>query len=151
VPDDWTAVAEQVRARREFLRLTQEQAAAATEKDVSTANWSVIERGGRTSYRNATLKGVCRVLDWTPDSIDRILRGEEPVVMPPRQATLEELRAAGFTAYERPAAPSVALEQLGQVGDLGRRVSSLEKQMSEVLALVRRLPDTDPDGGGDGQ
>lgn len=45
---------------------------------MSSANWRVIEKAGRSKYRDATLLGVCAALSWTPDSIDRILAGQPP-------------------------------------------------------------------------
>lgn len=77
---DWQRVAAAVRDRRASLRWTQQQ--AAERAGISLANWGVVEAAGRTSYRPSTLRGICIALRWSTDSIDRILRGEEPIEVP---------------------------------------------------------------------
>lgn len=78
-PDEvaWQVAGDQVRARRVELGLTQQEAAARA--DVGSSTWLLLERGRQQSFRSLTLAAVARALRWTPDSIDRILRGEDPV------------------------------------------------------------------------
>lgn len=76
---DWAQVARLVRTRREALNLTQHDAVVASEGSISLATWRNIETGANTSYRSSSLIAVCRALGWTPDSIERILGGDDPV------------------------------------------------------------------------
>lgn len=85
----WDRVAVAVRNRRDILNLTQEEAAELTDGRVSTPNWRVVEAAGRLSYRRPTLLGVCSALEWTPDSIERILRGQEPVIVAPGPTSVD--------------------------------------------------------------
>lgn len=57
------------------------QVEAAKRAGVSDTTWNQLEnhRGPLPSPR--TRRAVCRVLEWTPDSVDRILRGEDPVAI----------------------------------------------------------------------
>lgn len=71
-----------IRNRREELRLTQEEAAAAA--GISASAWRSIEARGHTSLRPSTARGVAEALRWTPDSVDRILAGGEPEEEPVR-------------------------------------------------------------------
>jgi transcriptional regulator with XRE-family HTH domain len=75
---DWTRVGQYVRRRREDKGLTQQEATVASDGGVSVATWRNIETATNPPFRRSSLLAVCRVLDWTSDSIDRILRGEEP-------------------------------------------------------------------------
>lgn len=108
----WEAVAAAVKARREELGLTQEQAAAASDGAVSTANWSVLERAGRTNYRTGTLRGVCRVLGWSRRSIELVLEGKRP-----------EVEWDGTRSEPEPDI---------DVRDLERRVVALERWQAQV-------------------
>lgn len=73
----WRRLAGAVRARRDELGFT--QAELAVESGVSEPTIRVIETARRGSYQRATLRAIAQALGWTPDSLDRILRGEEPV------------------------------------------------------------------------
>lgn len=78
VSADWMRLSRAVRDRREELGLTQNEAANRSEGGVSLATWRNIETGFRPPWRRAGLLAVCRVLGWTPESIERILAGEGP-------------------------------------------------------------------------
>lgn len=75
--DRWPLIAELARERRTELRLTQLQVAIAAHTSESTIR--AIERAGRTTYQPSTLRGISEALRWTPDSIDRILAGKDPI------------------------------------------------------------------------
>lgn len=75
----WLRVADLVRARRKELRLTQQEAVARAGGGVSLAVWNNLENGRQDAYRPSTLAAVARALNWSVDSIDRILDGREPV------------------------------------------------------------------------
>lgn len=89
----WKRVAERVRTRRDDeLGLTQEQLAARAE--VGTATIRLIETAGRKRYNRSTLRQVSQALGWTPDSIDRVARGDEPLLTEPSTPATDE-------AYEK--------------------------------------------------
>lgn len=69
----WVKVGEAVRARRLYLGLPQGAGG------VSSATWRKIESAVGWPYLASTLAKVCRALMWTPDSIDRLLRGQDVV------------------------------------------------------------------------
>lgn len=92
----WERVADAVVKRREALGLT---AAQVVERggDLSTSLLSLIENHHQDVYLARKLAAVCRALGWTPDSIERILAGDEPVEAtasdkPARQSVDERLR-----------------------------------------------------------
>lgn len=64
-----------VRDRRKFLRLSVRE--AAQRGGISHTTWYDVEKGRPTT--DDTRIGVCRALDWTDDSFDRLLAGEDPV------------------------------------------------------------------------
>lgn len=71
---DWNAVGEAVTVRRGELGLSQEQAAALA--DVGITTWRLIEGAKRDYYRPNNLAGVARALQWPPDALLRLARGE---------------------------------------------------------------------------
>jgi transcriptional regulator with XRE-family HTH domain len=76
---NWQRVADVVRARRRELRLTQQDAVIRAGSGVSLAVWNNLENARQESYRPSTLAAVARALNWTVDSIDRVLAGEHPI------------------------------------------------------------------------
>ena len=97
-------VSEAVRERRESLRLSQNDAAARA--GLSAGIWNMLENGRRESIRARTAKQIAEALGWTPDSIERLARGEEPV-----EAAPERTQAYASTADGRELSP----EQLALV------------------------------------
>jgi transcriptional regulator with XRE-family HTH domain len=85
--EQWKAVGDAVRARREEMGPTQQE--AALDAGVGTTIWGEIEGGKRDNFTPRILRRVCAELGWSLDSIDRILRGEEPLerpTQPPKEA-----------------------------------------------------------------
>ncbi len=74
----WKLVAEAVHHRRTELGLTAKDVADRAGNGLSVAVLSLIENARQASYTVRTLHALCRALDWTPDSIEQILNGEEP-------------------------------------------------------------------------
>ena len=67
------AIARAVRARRIELELTVDEAAARAR--IPAKAWRVIEQG--TSHPSWLMIGtVCQVLEWTPATIESVIRGE---------------------------------------------------------------------------
>lgn len=76
--DPWRAVGEQVTARLHYLG-HYNQAAVARESGVSDATWRHA-REGRPVNNLGKRAAICDFLGWTPDSIDSILAGGEPML-----------------------------------------------------------------------
>jgi transcriptional regulator with XRE-family HTH domain len=84
----WLRLAELVRLRREERHLSQRQLGA----DAGTTDRLIsdIERAVRENYEPATLRAVARALGWTPDSIDLIKTGGDPVEADVGDASMDE-------------------------------------------------------------
>ena len=75
-----------------------------------------LRRGEIRNYQERMTDPLCKALRWTPDSIDRILRGEPPVELPD----------------EIPATPTV---------DLGERVARQERAHEMLVQRFERALD----------
>lgn len=73
--EDWASVAETVKHRRTTLGLSQRR--AADRGGLSPTTWGSLEKHHQR-IDDLSRPRFCRALGWTPDSIDRILRGKEP-------------------------------------------------------------------------
>jgi DNA-binding XRE family transcriptional regulator len=73
------AIGKQVAVRRDELNLKQHELAEMA--GFSIATMGAIEGGRRPTMSLTTKRGLCAALGWSPDSIDRILRGEEPELL----------------------------------------------------------------------
>ena len=90
-----------MRAHREHLSLTQEEAAASGGDDISVSTWRVMEAAGRTSYRPASLLGVDDALGWPRGTAARVLDGtEDPPPLPQRDADEGRRQAPLASVYE---------------------------------------------------
>lgn len=74
---DWQLLGRRVRERREALRLSQGAAG------ISASTWRKVEHASEPPYRRSTLLAIAQVLRWTPESIDLVLGGGEPVEATP--------------------------------------------------------------------
>ncbi|WP_199444487.1 hypothetical protein [Umezawaea beigongshangensis] len=81
---DWDRLARAVVDRRTRLDLTQEAVYAAG--GPSTVTLRYIESSGRTRYQPLILARLERALGWEAGSVDRILRGGNPVLAQPDEA-----------------------------------------------------------------
>lgn len=81
--DDWPRFGSLVRTRRETLRLTQHEAVTRADGGISLATWRNIETATNPPYRRSSLLAVCRVLRWSPDSIEDMLAGGGPIIVTP--------------------------------------------------------------------
>lgn len=75
----WRHAGERVRERRVVLSLSEEAAARRAELDVEI--WLRVERGGGRLCRRRRVEAVSVALGWAPDAIERIVVGEEPMVV----------------------------------------------------------------------
>lgn len=68
-----------MRARRQELDLVGRDIESG---GISTSVLSLIENARKDRYETRLLRRLAATLAWTPDSIDRILRGEPPLEQP---------------------------------------------------------------------
>lgn len=71
------SVARAIAKRRQDLDLSLEQFVEQT--GLSRPGLAPLLAGIRKGYQERLTMPVCRVLKWTPDSIDRLFRGESPI------------------------------------------------------------------------
>lgn len=86
---DWRALGDAVKARRNELGLT--QAALARLLDGSTSNVQRIERGDG-GMRLPTAFALERALGWRPGSVEDVLGGGHPTLLPERREPPRETR-----------------------------------------------------------
>lgn len=110
----WQRVADFVRERRLELGLGQ------GDLGVSKSVASNVENGKQRSYARASLARITRALAWSPDSIEAILRGDEP-------------RAAGRAAGGRDGGARAG------VGEELERLAGHVAELTDEIAALRRL------------
>lgn len=89
VDESWQRVGQAIADRMDELRLTKAMLIRAAGVSDKTLNGYLV---GQPIKRRDKLWALADALRWTPDSIDRILAGDEPVALPDR-AELERLAA----------------------------------------------------------
>lgn len=75
----WERVAVAVIARRRDLGLSKAAALRRTYPRISRSVWDEIEKGDQESYAEISVTAIARALQWSSDSIERILRGDQPI------------------------------------------------------------------------
>jgi transcriptional regulator with XRE-family HTH domain len=78
-PEAWQRLAAHVRERRLALNRTAEEVADRGRPGLSVVVVSRIENAKQDTYSLRTLRALCRGLDWSEDSVELILDGDEPV------------------------------------------------------------------------
>jgi transcriptional regulator with XRE-family HTH domain len=127
VDDRWRAVAEAVRRRRLALGLTVPEACAASAGMVSVAVWSILENARQDRYKERSLAGVAKALQWPPDAIERVLAGEDPALL------------TAAPADDRAETVEQRVEALAaKLGELERSLAERDRVIEE---LRRRLED----------
>lgn len=116
------ALAEAIDARMAELGIAGPSALAKA-AGVTVAGIRPLRQGRRKNYQSRLTGPVCRALGWTPDSIDRILRGEDPVPLEPPLAADVPVRLA-------------VLEKL--VDEALARLDVLADNQSELFQLAHR-------------
>lgn len=101
MPTEWERVAETVKRRRTALGLSQRT--AATLAGFSPTTWSSLETHAHR-VDDLTRPKFCRALRWTSDSIDLMLRGEQPqednTPLPPSTEDRVAALEAGLSSIE---------------------------------------------------
>lgn len=93
-----------------------------------------ILRGDRKRYQDRLKLPLCQALEWTPDSIDRLLDGLEPIVQPAKRTASPEQRLASL---ERRVSALVQL-LLVVVGERRADAVSESSLLAEHVALLLR-------------
>lgn len=140
-PDDWQRLASYVQERRLTLgNRTAEEVVERGRPGLSVVVVSRIENAKQVTYSVRTLRALCRGLDWSEDSVERILRGEEPVEL------------------ESPAQPDAepdlaeVLAELKRQSDRADRVEAiLDDVLAEVAAYRRERASDQRPGEGQGE
>lgn len=86
--DEWERVAETVKRRRTELGLSQRQAARLAD-DLSPTTWGSLEKRMQP-VSPLSAAAMSKALQWTPDSIARILDGGDPEEVAPPAPDLPE-------------------------------------------------------------
>jgi len=74
-------MADLIRARREAMALSQDQAVARAGGLISNASWRALESGRQDRrWTHRTLLGVCRALGWVDSGVDDLRAGREPAL-----------------------------------------------------------------------
>lgn len=121
-PEAWNLVANAVIRRRTELDLRAQDVVAAARGGISTSVLSLIENAKQTSYARRTLAALCRALQWTPDSIERLLDGKYPEVSE---------AADPRTEANLPARRSISVDD---IDDLDDRLAALERRVAALEA-----------------
>lgn len=98
---------ETIRARRIALGLTQGEAAASG--GIAGTTWNTVEVG-KSDGSDLVRAAIARALQWTPDSIDRLERGEDPVETTAPGKADDAADPATLAAYQKLAEKVSALE-----------------------------------------
>lgn len=109
-----------IRARRIEKGYTQPKAAEAA--GISITTWNSIEKG-RSSGAALARAAICRLLGWSPDSIERLERGDKP---------LEHVYGGGAEDEVGPAEAQAADDVIGRLSEQDEKIAQLER-------AVRRL------------
>lgn len=100
----WAAVATRIERRIDELKLSQRE--LVERSGVSSSTWRSLAAGAPVR-RNDKVRGICIALGWTPDSIDRILAGEEPNESPGSEPVQIAAKADRLTPEQRKAVESI--------------------------------------------
>ena len=92
----WAAVGEALTERMAALRMTKAEVIRGSKVSGKTLDGYL---AGQPIVRRDKARELCRTLGWTPDSIDRILRGESPAEVDGDAAIAQRIAAleAGFS------------------------------------------------------
>lgn len=118
--EGWQRVAARVTTRRiQELGLNADDVVERSGRRISLTVLSLIENARQDAYATRVIAGLCAALDWTSDSIERVLAGGEPVEV----------------EHESRAEPS----------EQDRRLDRLERELAALRAELG-LPPRQPNG-----
>lgn len=88
----------------------------------------LIEKAERDSYQSSTLRAISQALAWTPESIELILEGGEPIEASALKPISDPVVARRLEALER--------QGRGDSADVLEKLAELERRLSELEAIV---------------
>ncbi|MGW6454981.1 helix-turn-helix domain-containing protein [Streptomyces sp. NPDC055078] len=127
-----------LKASRRARRPQMTQEGTATLLGVSRATVQNIERGTGPTKPNATVREYAQLLGWTPDSVDRVLAGGEPVL---RHQEPEEAPRPKAVAQATPELPAVLRAELAEGQILAHGVYDLTEDGSSRMVVVAMGPE----------
>ncbi len=140
-----------IEARRKQLGLSPTDLANAA--GVTLQGLVPLRKGVVKTYQGRLTTGVCRALGWTPDSIDRLLAGLEPIelVTPLPAATAAETARLVALVRESQALLQQTIDTWrSQLAESSQRLddqdSRLDRQQRRIEAVERLLDLTAPLG-----
>jgi hypothetical protein len=125
-PEQWERVARALRDARGPA--TQDDCVTRAESGITKAVWSKLENARAESYKERTIRAACRGVGWTPDSIQRIIEGGDPVPV-----TTEVRESTGT---------------LSSADVLQQEMESLRQEMRELRRALSELRDAQSAAGG---
>jgi transcriptional regulator with XRE-family HTH domain len=133
MPTVWSVnpkLAAAIEARRKELGLSVQD--IATQAGVTRQGLRPLLKGEERDYQDRLKFPVCRVLGWTNDSIDRILRGGEPVINGGGVVTLLPLPG------ERSPIPDIVATLVRQMDELTQLVEALDADVRQAMLEWRQ-------------
>ncbi|MEU8316669.1 MULTISPECIES: helix-turn-helix transcriptional regulator [Actinomycetes] len=129
---DWSRLGRVMAEAREALKLTQVEVAERI--GVSRTPIQSIERGDTRAKITGTMRGYAQLLGWTPESIDRVLAGGEPL-MRSADGGAQPAPSRADAAVEPPL-PPVLRAELGDGQVLAHGVYDLTEDGSSRIVVV---------------
>lgn len=130
VAEDWERVGHIVAER--IAELGQSYADLVRTSGVSDATWRKLRRGERVAQR-PKLWLMAEALNWTPDSIERIARGDEPAPLTRWDGETLHL----FGSAEQSTRHLRRLNTDDELRDVKRRLALVEEQLLRIHEAIR--------------
>lgn len=137
--DSWDRLAKEMRERRRYLGLTQDEAVAKGGSNMNRTLWQQLEGSRRAVLPAKSEYAICRALGWTEDSVRRIHQNLSPILV--EEAEGRELPSTVEVIEADPALDSDARELMLNF------YRSLCRQVAERLEAFERIGARVPDGG----
>lgn len=138
--ETWDWLAEKVVARRNELGLTQAEVVAQSGGLLSQSVLSLIENARSTSYRDRSLTGLTRALQWGPDGWHYLMMREDPIEGRARdQARVD----AAISRVPEPVPAEMILDLLERVENLENNVHRIFDRLLQEFGPVPP-PEHDP-------
>jgi len=151
-PKQWRdKVGQYVEQRRKELGYSANKAAALTDDAVSPSLWRQVERGerhvdGKVAAPNPAPRrraAMCKALGWTPDSIDRLLAGQEPQIQPDTSQVPPVSAPAAQTDSTTETLSRLVERLYSEVSTLRSELAALQIEVAELRDVAaRHHPDT---------
>jgi transcriptional regulator with XRE-family HTH domain len=133
---NWVSARRAIRDRIAELDVLQRE--LSERSGVSMATWSKLLNGPNEMFDKKTLRAAARSLGWSPDSIDRLLAGQDPIVETPDPSPpAAPLAMAASGSNVDMAALAAILGPLVEAVD--RQTAALREQNQRIEQVLGRL------------